>query len=311
MILTVTLNAAVDVTYRLDRIQQRGSNRVQSAAQRAGGKGVNVSRVLAGLGHPSTVSGLAGGRNGQLLREDLAASGLPERLLPIEAESRRTIAVVEQDEGDTTIFLEPGPVVSATEWRAFLTLYGALTQEAAAVVLSGSLPLGVPRNAYAVLIRLARIHGIPVVLDADGDALRSALAAKPTLIKPNAHELERATGTGNPLAGARALMSAGAQAVVASLGPDGMLACTPEGVWQASPPERIAGNPTGAGDAAVAALTVGLVTGTPWPERLRQAVALSAAAVLAPLAGEVDRAAFERLLPLVTVRHIRGAPAGR
>ncbi|MEZ0094446.1 1-phosphofructokinase family hexose kinase [Streptacidiphilus sp. EB129] len=309
MILTVTLNAAVDVTYRLDRIHQRGSNRVEAVAQRAGGKGVNVSRVLSALGHETVVTGLAGGRNGEALREDLRASGLREQLLPIGAETRRTIAVVEQAEGDTTIFLEPGPAVSGTEWKSFLRLYGGLVPQASAVVLSGSLPPGIPRNAYAVLIRLARIHGIPAVLDADGDALRSALAARPTLVKPNARELEQASGTADPLAGARALRAAGAQAVVASLGPAGLLACTAEGTWQARPPERIAGNPTGAGDAAVAALTAGLVAGTPWPDRLCQAVALSAAAVPAPLAGEFDSAAYERLLPLVSLRSIRPVPS--
>ncbi|MFC1435555.1 1-phosphofructokinase family hexose kinase [Streptacidiphilus sp. N1-3] len=304
MILTVTLNAALDVTYQLDRIQRRGSNRVRTAAQRAGGKGVNVSRVLDALGRPTVITGLAGGRNGLTVRADLAAAGLREQLLTIEQESRRTVAVVEEAEGDTTIFLEPGPVVSATEWRGFLDLYRELAPTASAVVLSGSLPLGVPRDAYGVLIGLARIHGVPVVLDADGAALSDSLAAGPALVKPNAAELERATGTGDPLAGALALRAAGARSVVASLGPAGLLACTPEGSWQARPPERIAGNPTGAGDAAVAALTAGLVAGTPWPERLRRAVALSAAAVLSPLAGGFDAAAYRRLLPLVSVRAV-------
>ncbi|MEU6237131.1 1-phosphofructokinase family hexose kinase, partial [Kitasatospora sp. NPDC047058] len=301
VILTVTLNAAVDLTYRLDRVRRHGSNRVTDVAERAGGKGVNVARVLAVLGHPAVVTGLAGGATGRTLRADLAAAGLPDELVPIAGTSRRTVTVVEDRAGDATVYLEPGPVVSPAEWSRFVTRYRRLLGGAAAVVLSGSLPAGLPEDAYGTLAALAAAAGVPAVLDADGPALRAGLAAGPALVKPNADELAAAVGDTGPLAGARALRASGARAVVASLGPDGLLASTPDGEWRARPPEHVRGNPTGAGDSAVAALTAGLVAGTPWPERLADAVALSAATVLAPLAGGFDPAGLRRLRPLVRV----------
>ncbi|MGW2377224.1 1-phosphofructokinase family hexose kinase [Kitasatospora sp. NPDC001683] len=302
MILTVTLNAALDVTYRIGRLRPQGSNRVRATAERAGGKGVNVARVLHALGRPTAVTGLVGGLTGQAIRGELAAAGLADRMLAIEGESRRTVAVVEESVGDTTILLEPGPVVGAEEWAGFLDHLAALLPQAAAVVLSGSLPRGVPDDAYAQLLGLAHARGVPAVLDADGPVLRAGLPAGPDLVKPNADELAAATGLTDPVAAAGALVDAGAGAVVASLGPDGLIAVTPQGSWRARSPERLAGNPTGAGDAAVAALTLGLVTGTPWVDRLAEAVALSAAAVAAPLAGDFDPAVHRALRPRVDVQ---------
>jgi tagatose 6-phosphate kinase len=301
VILTVTLNAALDLTYHLDRLRPHESNRVGAVAARAGGKGINVSRVLHALGHETVATGLAGGLTGAAVHRELTAAGLAHDLAAIGGETRRTVAVVDEQLGDTTILLEPGPVVTADEWAEFLYKYDKLVAQAAAVVLAGSLPVGVPTNAYAVLIRRARAHRIPAVLDADGEALRAGLTEAPAIIKPNAAELAAASGSSDPQAGAAALRAAGAQAVVASAGPDGMIACTLQGSWRARPPEHLAGNPTGAGDAAVAALTLGLIQGTPWPVRLTEAVALSAAAVAVPLAGDFDPTTHRRLLEAISV----------
>ncbi|MFJ9456427.1 1-phosphofructokinase family hexose kinase [Kitasatospora sp. NPDC101447] len=304
MILTVTLNPAVDVTYRLDRVAHHGSNRVDAVAERAGGKGVNVARVLAALGHDTVATGLAGGATGEALRADLATAGPRDEFVTVDGTTRRTVAVVEAAAGDATVYLEPGPVVSADEWAHFTARYRRLLRTAEAVVLSGSLPVGVPPDAYGTLVALAAEAGVPAVLDAQGPALRAGLAAGPALVKPNAAELVATAGPVTPLTGARMLRAAGARAVVVSLGPGGLLASTRDGDWRARPPQQVHGNPTGAGDSAVAALTLGLVAGTPWPDRLAQAVALSAATVLAPLAGSFDPADHRRLLPLVTVRPV-------
>ncbi|MFD8706772.1 1-phosphofructokinase family hexose kinase [Kitasatospora sp. NPDC059648] len=299
MILTVTLNPALDVTYRLAVVRRHAGNRVRNVRQQAGGKGVNVARVLGALGEAAVVTGLAGGPSGQALRADLAAAGLRDELVEVAGETRRTVAVA--DDQDATVFLEPGPQVTTAEWRSFLTHYQRLLRGASAVVLSGSLPPGLPTDAYRALIDLARSHGVPAVLDAEGQALLSALPARPAVVKPNATELAAATGTEDPVRGVERLRAAGAAAVVASFGPDGLLAATPEGAWRASPPEPLPGNPTGAGGSAVAALALGLAAAAPWPERLRQAVALSAATVLAPQAGHYDADAYQRLLDLVLV----------
>ncbi|WNI23309.1 1-phosphofructokinase family hexose kinase [Streptomyces sp. ITFR-16] len=310
MILTVTLNTALDLTYGVPALVPHSSHRVTDLSERPGGKGVNVARVLTALGHESVVTGFAGGATGAVLRELLAALPAPvtDALVPVAGDTRRTLAVVDRATGDTTQFNEPGPQVTAAEWTAFLRSYGELLTSADAVALCGSLPPGIHVGAYAELVRLARTAGVPVLLDTSGEPLRRGIAARPDLIKPNADELAQLTGSREPLRATRDARRRGAHAVIASLGPDGMLAVTPDGVWQAAPPAPVKGNPTGAGDSAVAGLLSGLVEGLSWPDRLRRAVALSTATVLAPTAGDFDRAAYEELLPRVAIEeHAPGA----
>ncbi|MBY8884949.1 1-phosphofructokinase family hexose kinase [Streptomyces sp. PTM05] len=303
MIVTVTLNAALDVTYHVPRLTAHATHRVSDVTARPGGKGLNVSRVLAALGHETVATGLAGGRTGEALREGMAAAapGVTDALMTVRGETRRTVAVVDAASGDTTMFNEPGPLVGAEEWAAFLRRYAELLDGARAVALCGSLPPGLPVGAYAELVRAARTAGVYVLLDTSGEALRRGIAARPDAIKPNADELAQLTGLTEPLRASGEARRRGARAVVASAGPAGLLAVAEEGVWQAPVPERLEGNPTGAGDSAVAGLLSGLAEDLPWPDRLARAVALSAATVLAPAAGEFDHKAYERLLPLTEV----------
>ncbi|MEV6106095.1 1-phosphofructokinase family hexose kinase [Streptomyces sp. NPDC051940] len=302
MYLTVTLNTALDITYQVPRLRAHESHRVTDVAERPGGKGLNVARVLAALGHETVVTGLAGGPAGAVLRTLLGeAAGVRDALVPIAGTTRRTVAVVDDSTGDTTQLNEPGPLVSATEWDAFCVRYEELLADADAVALCGSLPPGLPVGAYADLIRRARSARVPVLLDTSGEPLRRGIAARPDVVKPNAAELAQLTGTTEPARAARDARRRGAGAVVASLGAEGMLAVTGEGAWQAVPPEYVAGNPTGAGDSAVAALLAGLASGEPWPERLARAVALSAATVAAPAAGEFDRTTYDSMLGRVAV----------
>ncbi|MGV9283069.1 1-phosphofructokinase family hexose kinase [Streptomyces sp. NPDC003730] len=297
MILTVTLNTALDITYRVQGFRPHASHRVTEVTERPGGKGLNVARVLAALGHEVTVTGFAGGTTGDVVSERLAGvPGVSDALVPVAGATRRTVAVVDERTGDTTQLNEPGPAVTSAEWSAFQEAYADLLTGAAAVALCGSLPPGVPVGAYAGLVRTARSAGVPVLLDTSGEPLRRGLAARPDLIKPNADELAELTGTHEPQRAAQAARRRGARSVVASLGAEGLLAVTPEGRWRAAPPARVRGNPTGAGDSAVAGLLSGLVEHLPWPQTLARAVALSAATVLAPVAGEFDRAAYEELL---------------
>lgn len=287
-VLTVTLNLALDVTYGVRRLRPGSMHRVAEPAQRAGGKGVNVARVLHALGEPVIVTGLSGGSTGRGVDADLEAAGIPADLVEIAAETRRTLTVVDGEAGEATLFNEPGPPVSEAEWNAFLARYKTLAGEATVVVLSGSLPRGLPEDAYATLIRATTT---PVILDADGRALRLGAAAGPRIVKPNAAELAAATGESDPRTGALKL---GAGAVVVSRGPGGMTVYG-ESDWSAVPPRDVRGNATGAGDAAVAALARGLAAGSPWPDRLADAVALSAAAVAAPLAGDFDAGLYATL----------------
>ncbi|WP_406217368.1 1-phosphofructokinase family hexose kinase [Streptomyces canus] len=302
MILTVTLNTALDITYRVRSLRPHTSHRVTEVTERPGGKGLNVARVLAALGHEVTVTGFTGGATGRMVQDRLTAvPGLVDALVPVTDPTRRTIAVVDEQSGDTTQLNEPGPTVTSAEWSAFQEAYEDLVPSVSAVALCGSLPPGVPVGAYAGLIRTAKAAGVPVLLDTSGEALRRGVAARPDILKPNADELSELTGSHEPLRAAQDARRRGALAVVASLGTRGLLAATPEGRWRATPPARVHGNPTGAGDSLVAGLLSGLVEQLPWPARLTRAVALSAATVLAPVAGEFDRAAYEELLQQVTV----------
>jgi len=286
VILTVTLNPALDVTYDVGKLTRHAGHRVRRVQKRAGGKGVNVARVLAALGQEVLATGLCGGPTGDLVREDLDEGGVPHSFQPVSGDTRRTVVVVDDD---ATVFNEPGMLVHPAEWSLFQARFSRLVQSASVVVLSGSLPPGLPVDAYAVLTRLAK--DAKVIVDASGPALSAAVTASPDLLKPNAQEFAEAglspTGT-----------------LVVSQGAGGMVAMADGRCLEARPPEVLKGNPTGAGDAAAAALAVALRDAAPWDEALRDAVALSAAAVLAPVAGSFDHAAYRRFRPRVSVKEV-------
>jgi len=310
-ILVVTLNPALDLTYELPRVDWAGVNRPVAVRSRPGGKGINVARTLYALGADVLVLGLAGGLTGQAVRSALAGMGVPGAFTEIAGETRRTLAVIDRDRGQTALFNEPGPRVSPAEYAALQARYQAELAASMAVVLTGSLPPGLPAGTYAELTAIAAAAGVPTVLDAEGEPLVRGLAANPAVVKPNLAELSGAVGrrvtapdgTGRAAVAAAALelREAGAQAVVVSLGASGLLAVTGDGVWQAVHPGAAAANPTGAGDAVVAGLTHRLVLGHPWAERLRHAAALGSAAAAAPVAGEFRRADYEQALGQVTV----------
>ncbi|MFH9860034.1 1-phosphofructokinase family hexose kinase [Streptomyces sp. NPDC017202] len=307
MILTVTPNTALDVTYRVPALLPHATHRVTEVAERSGGKGLDVARVLAALGHEVTVTGFAGGPTGRVVRERL--TGVTDALVPCAAPTRRTLTVADERTGQTTRFDEPGPVVTPAEWSAFQETYERLLAGADAVALCGSLPPGVPVGAYGGLVRTARAAGVPVLLDTGGEALRRAVAARPDLIKPDAEELAELTGSHEPSRATQDARRRGARSVVTSLGAQGLVAATPEGRWRAVPPARPLGNPrsrrrgtpAGTGDAVSAGLLSGLAERLPWPETLARALALSTATALSPTAGDFDRAVYEDLLGRVAV----------
>lgn len=344
-ILVVALNPALDITYELPQVDWAGVNRPVAVLTRPGGKGLNVARVLLALGADVRVTALAGGRTGDAVRSALAATGIRAAFTEIAGETRRTLAVVDAGRGQTAMFNEPGPDVSAAEYARFRSGYEAELAGAAAVVLSGSLPCGLPQDSYAGLIATATAAGVPAVLDTHGPALLSGVTAGPAVVKPNLAELAAAAeamtaaGSGAPpsvsdgapqagpdggepavsdsapragpdggepavIATASQLRRAGAQAVVVSRGPSGLLAVTGDGIWRATPPRPVAGNPAGAGDAVVAGLAHQLVLGHSWLERLRHAVALGSAAAAAPAAGEFCAADYERALNRASVTRL-------
>ncbi|MCR6490372.1 1-phosphofructokinase family hexose kinase [Amycolatopsis sp. OK19-0408] len=303
MIVTVTPNTALDVTYTVDELRPGAVHRAREVRHRAGGKGVNVARVLHALGVDVRAVVTAGGATGTAVAADLAAAGLAADVVPIAGETRRTTTIL--GSGGATLLNEPGPELGSAEWTALAAAVARSRPEV--LVCSGSLPPGAPADAYGRLLASCPSGSGPPatwlsILDTSGPALLTGLAGKPTVVKPNIEELREVTGLEDPVAAATELRRAGAGAVVVSLGAEGLLAVTPAGTWQATPSTALTGNSTGAGDAVVAALALGLSRREPWPELLRRAVALSGAAVLGPLAGDVDLAHYHRERELVAVR---------
>jgi tagatose 6-phosphate kinase len=329
VIVVVCLNPALDVTHHVDAVDWGGVNRPRAVQARPGGKGLNVARTLHALGVDVLVLGLAGGITGAGVEAALRERCVPAAFTPVAGETRRTFSVVDGSVvgRGVTAFHEAGPEVGEEELARFRRGYEQALEGATAVVLSGSLPPGLKAGTYATLIEAAAAADVPAVLDTHGEALRRGAAAGPAIVKPNLAEL--AALAGRPLApagdgaadgpadGAAAAAAdlataaaaagelRGAQAVVVTLGPAGLLATTGDGCWRARPPAAVAGNATGAGDAVAAALVHGLVLGRPWDERLRHAAALGAAAAAAPVAGEFRRQDYLGALSAVTVEEVR------
>ncbi len=250
MILTVTANPALDLTYRVDSLLPGRTHRVTEVLERAGGKGVNVSRVLHERGIPTPAIGPVGGHRGAVLRADLVATGVPHEL--VEASTRMTISVAA---AEATMLNEPGHPLSSEDWSRLFALVGRHLPAARVLVCSGSLPPSAPDTAYA---RLARAAEVRTIVDTSGPALPAAAEAGADVLKPNADELRDLLGNNNLVRGAHMLRGLGARAVVVSVGADGLIGVTEDGCLRAVPPFAVAGNPTGAGDAAVAALADGL-----------------------------------------------------
>lgn len=314
MILTLTPNPALDITYTAaSPVRDHHEHRIREVHEAAGGKGVNVARVLAALGEPVTVTGPLGGTTGATLSELLAQEpGVRQTWTPIVGSTRRTVTVVDAE--GSTGFNEPGPQVSADEARDVLAAAGGTDGGAVdVVVISGSLPPGMDPDALARMIGALHARGIPVVVDTSGPALPVLARAGADLLKPNATEAQQTTGTDDPLAAAEALLALGARRVVCSLGADGMLAAETSAdgdphagrALRVRPARALAGNPTGAGDAAVASLARSLRRGEDLVDAVLSAVALSASAVAMPVAGQVDPELAGRLRPTLTVQEIR------
>ena len=181
VIVTVTLNAALHVSYTAEGMAADGINPVSRAAYRAGGRGVTAARVLNAFGHDVLAAGLVGGASGDLIREDLARSGVPTAFTLIRGESRRVFSFAAPD-GPALRFGEQGPYITTEELGRFAADYRRLMASAAAVVLCGSLPDGLPPEIYGSLVTYAAEAGVPAILDAGGEELMYAVGHGPDLV---------------------------------------------------------------------------------------------------------------------------------
>ncbi|HTY73739.1 MAG TPA: PfkB family carbohydrate kinase [Actinomycetes bacterium] len=306
MILCVCLSPAVDLTYRVDQLVVGSTNRVGTVSSRPGGKAVNVARILRQLGEPVEVLLPLGGPGGGDLARGLADLGVPTSAVHSGAPTRRTVTVVDETSGCVTVLVEPAEIDC---WPELLGAFSAALVSARVVVISGVVPSGVPKDAMSTLVELAKAAEVPVVVDTSGPALLDALSAGPTVVKPNAEELALASPIGEPVAAARELSEMHGTVVVASLGPDGVIAAASGRVWAATPATVLEGNATGAGDAVVAGLARALrvdPVATDLRETLRDCVGLASAAVLSPVAGEVDLEVYAAQREGVLVRDLGG-----
>jgi 6-phosphofructokinase 2 len=310
MIYTVTLNPALDHFIEVDDLSVDDANRVKSECLYAGGKGIDVSRALRRLGGDSMALGFMGGHNGRTMMDLLKAEGVTCYFTPISQETRRDIVVCTGRPRTQTMLNAPGPLVTPVEWHAFLTHLRLLDLREAYVVVSGSLPRGVPADAYYQIVALVQAHGARAVLDADGPCLRAGLKAKPFAIKPNLNELRRATGKplgteAEILASATSVNRAGVEVVLVSRGRRGLLVVSGGARIRAVPPAVRVRSTVGAGDSAVAGFVFGHASGKSLEECARFAAAAGTAATLAPGNQLCSLKDTLRLVPRIRVERLR------
>lgn len=308
MILTVTPNPALDLTWHVDALSVGDTHRVLAGQSRAGGKGLNVARVLASRGVSVTALAPLGGEVGREFVDEARDAGLDLRTVPLaNSETRRSVAIVDRASSSATVLNEWGPTLSVAETDALVAQTHALARQAEAVAISGSMPPGLGEEALVRLIEAARASRHGVLVDTSGQALLTAAQAGARILKPNEHELAEATGTTDPQAGAEVLLSRGAHLVVVSLGERGLMMVHRDGrVLHAHLSHIVAGNATGAGDAVSSALVAALATDPHLSDLeglARRATAWGAAAVAMPLAGELSSDADEwEALVTITVK---------
>jgi 1-phosphofructokinase family hexose kinase len=327
-ILTVTLNASIDTTLTIPSALKVGeTNRVSEVLKLPGGKGLNVARVLHTLDVPVHATGLVGTTALEFISNGLAQDDIPSTFEPFSGSSRTCTAVVEYPEHRVTEINEPGPFISEIQAQAFLELYEALLPDALAVVLSGSLPPGLPTDYYALLLNQAHAMGIPALLDTSGEALRQGIEAGPLLVKPNASEVKQFLGkevhsVEDAVYAGQRMRAQGAQMAAITLGAEGAILVSKMGTWLArlSIPNAISG--VGSGDAFVAGFIAGLhkaveagqgasiaeaaATASRAEQALRLAAACGAANTLLLGAGVLRREDVERFKHMTEILPLGG-----
>lgn len=284
MIVTVTMNPAVDKTTEIDELECGGLNRLRNVVSDAGGKGINVSKMIAALGGDSLATGFLGGGSGTEIRAVLDRMGIRHDFVEVASVTRTNMKLVERS-GRVTEFNEPGVRVTDSELETLLAKLDSLASPETLFVFSGSIPAGVGTDIYKRCIAQVRAKGARVFLDADGEAFRLGLEAQPYFIKPNREELQKhfnldyKPDTPELVRLCRLLMEHGVEQIALSLGAEGALFLKGDSVIRI-PGLRVKAHSTvGAGDSMVGALAFATDTGVGYEDGLALAVAASAGAV--------------------------------
>ncbi|MFG6365415.1 1-phosphofructokinase [Schaedlerella sp.] len=306
MILTVTLNAAIDKRYVVEEVRTGEVNRVKECVYTPGGKGLNVSKPAAIYGAEVTATGFVGGHAGHYIEDALEPFGIKSAFYHMEAESRSCINIWDEENQLQTEFLEPGFTVTEADFERFLEHFQGLAADADVVTISGSVPKGLDGTAYQRMVKLVREAGKPVILDTSGKLLEQGIKAVPTMIKPNLDEIRMLTGKDctDPeeiIEAAKVLHGRGIRIVTVSLGGDGAVVVSDEGAYRARVPRIHAVNTVGCGDSMTAGFALGLSEGLSIKETLRKASAVSAAAAMREETGFFVKEDMERLLPQIEI----------
>lgn len=270
-VVTVTLNPALDKTVTVSSLKTGGLNRVKDIRMDAGGKGINVAKVLKKFEVDVLAAGLIAGFQGQLLLEYLEAEGIKTSFLKIPGETRTNLKIVEEKTKITTEVNEAGFLVTQEDLKRFSDNLLHLMDQTCILVLSGSLPPGVPETIYKDYIEIANAKGIKTILDADGKALEEGIKALPFAIKPNIHELENLAGCKlleekDVVLAGRHLIEKGINLVVISMGSEGAIVLNDKETYQVKTFPIKRESTVGAGDSMVATLAYALLNNKPLEE---------------------------------------------
>lgn len=308
MILTVTLNTSVDIRFTVEDFQKGGIFRAKDSQQTAGGKGLNVTRVLKQLSSPVKATGFIGGTNGQFIKGELDNLNIDYKFALTKENTRSCIAILD---GETqTEVLGKGAKVTEEELEQFLEIYNQLLYPAKVVTFSGSLPTGVRTTIYRDLIKAAKKAKLKTILDTSGDPLKEALPASPDIIKPNKHELEtlveRKLNTQEDIAKAMEQLASqyNIETIIVSLGSQGALAMHNHKLYKVQIPTIQAKNPVGSGDAMVAGLAHALNQDQDIITALTLGSACGMSNAMQPETGKIDKTHVEELLSQITITSI-------
>lgn len=277
MILTITLNPSVDIAYQLDTFHLDTVNRVENVQKTAGGKGLNVTRVLKQIGEDVVATGFIGGEIGSYVKKQLTRNDIKNSFVEIGSETRNCIAVLH--DGKQTEILEQGPTIQEHEALNFIEHLEIILNNVDVVVISGSLPKGLASNYYVEIVELCKKCDVAVVLDCSGEALKNVLESqqKPTVIKPNTEELSQLIGkeVTDDIQELKSVLSGqlfqGIDWIVVSLGAQGAFAKYKDKFYRVRIPKIKVVNPVGSGDSTVAGIAAGLVHALPEAELLKNA----------------------------------------
>ncbi|MFI3207151.1 MAG: 1-phosphofructokinase [Clostridia bacterium] len=303
MILTVTLNTAIDKQYIIDEMKPKTVMRVLEVIDSAGGKGLNVSRVASLGDEKVTAMGFVGGKAGERFLGLIDDQNIDVAFTFADGETRNCINVRDNVTGKSTEFLEPGFVIKEDDMKKFIEDYKAKLPSADMVTICGSMPKGLPVDFYKTLIEIAKEFGKEVILDTSGDALKVSLAAGPWLVKPNTDEIKQILNVDidnmdEIIEAAHKIRAIGPKNVAVSLGKDGVLVVTENGVYRGETPDIPVVNTVGCGDSMVAGFAVGQSRGWSMEKTIAYAVAVSTANALSLGTGTYKKEDLERVTPL-------------